>query len=426
MTSACELQFDDLAISEQKAYVPDEFVFLFQESDRKCFPYRESDEAWEFVGYVASRAVVLERLELAGVTSDRAAAAFDAVLHKQRETYRSFSFGSSEDGLDWSAELKLIDQFSYSGWQARIKNVLETRYTKERWRDKSYADEIERRMHALDDGWIFFADPLTSIRAMLDALPEVQQVSLDVAPLIGGGWIEPEEQVCAARRQPHAQGRSILQPVVLLAEGSTDNKVLQRSLERLYPHLSDYITFFDYEGARADGGASFVVKFLKAFAAARINTFILAIFDNDAAGGSAFKSASELTLPANIKCTMLPDTDLARNYPTIGPQGEHKIDVNGKAGSIELYLGRHNLARPDGTLTPVTWAGYVPTVQSYQGEVANKGDIFDRFMRDTAVHDKKVNYKARFPELDQLWRHIFELIQSLWLAADYFESVHDA
>ena len=342
MTSACELRFDDLTISGQKAYVPDEFVFLFQERDYRFVEVSDEDES-EFIGYVASRAVVLERLELAGFTSNRAAAAFAAFLEEQLEIYRDISSSSIDtDALNWSADIKVIEAFSYSGWQARIKNVLETRYTAQKWRDDSYADEIERQMHISDDDWIFFADPLTSIRAMLDALPEIEEVSLDIAPLIGGGWIEPEEKVCAVRRQPYAQMRSILQPVVLLAEGSTDNRVLQRSLERLYPHLADYITFFDYDGVKADGGASFVVKFLKAFSAARINTFILAIFDNDAAGRSAFKLASDLTLPANIKCTMLPDIGLARTYPTIGPQGEHSVDVNGPCA---LFGHRFTVAR---------------------------------------------------------------------------------
>lgn len=421
MTSACELRFDDLAITAQKEFVPDEFIFLFQESDRKLIATPEDSEEAEFVGYIASRAIILKRLELVGITPARAASAFNAFLADQLETYRSVASSSSGD-LDWSAHARTIEAFSYSGWQARIRNVLETRYTAQKWRDQSYADEIERRMHDLDDEWIFFADPLTSIRAMLDALPEIKEVFLNVGPLIDGGWIEPDDQVCTARRQPQAQPRSILQPVVLLAEGSTDNRVLLRSLERLYPHLADYITFFDYEGARADGGASYVVKFLKAFTAARVNTFILALFDNDAAGGSAFKSASDLILPANIKCTMLPETDLARDYPTIGPQGEHSLDVNGKAASIELYLGKHNLALPDGRLTPITWAGYRPEVKCYQGEVANKSEIFDRFMRDTAVHCDATDYKARFPELDQVWRHIFQLIRVLWTG----EEVRDA
>ncbi len=351
MVSSCELRFDDLSISGQKAYVPDEFVFLLQEKDRRTVSFREDDEERVFVGYVSTRAFVLARLELAGFTSDRAVAAFDAFIDQQRSTYHSVS--ASSRGQDWSASVKLVDEFGYAEWQARLKSVLQTRYTEGKWRDDSYADEIERQMCGLEDDWIFFADPLTSIRAMLDALPDVQEVSLDIAPLIDGGWIEPDDRVCAERREPHAQVRSILQPVMLLAEGSTDNRVLRRSLERLYPHLTDYISFFDYDGARPDAGASFVVKFLKAFAAARINTSILAIFDNDAAGRSAFKTASDLTLPANIKCTLLPDTDLARDYPTIGPQGKHSVDVNGKAGSIELYLGRHNLTRQDGTLSPV-------------------------------------------------------------------------
>src|ERR1019366_1677563 len=90
---------------------------------------------------------------------------------------------------------------------------------------------------------------------------------------------------------------SVLEPTVIIAEGSTDILILKRSLQRLYPYLTDYITFFDYEGWNPDGGASYVVKFLRAFAAARINTPILAVFDNDAAGLEAFNAARALSLP---------------------------------------------------------------------------------------------------------------------------------
>lgn len=137
-------------------------------------------------------------------------------------------------------------------------------------------------------------------------------------------------------------------------------------------HLTDYISFFDFEGSKPDGGVSYLVKFLKAFAAARISTFILAIFDKDAVGLEGFTIASQLQLPENIRVMRLPDIDLARTYPTIGPQGTHEIDVNGKAVSMELFLGRHNLITSNGSLIPIFWNNYVQTVQTYQGVIQNK------------------------------------------------------
>jgi len=75
---------------------------------------------------------------------------------------------------------------------------------------------------------------------------------------------------------------------------------------------------------------------------------------------------------------------------------------------------------------PVAWAAYMPAVQSYQGEVSNKADIFDRFMHDTANDRDDVDYKVRFPELNAVWQHIFVLVPSLWFASSYDKDVDNA
>ena len=173
-------------------------------------------------------------------------------------------------------------------------------------------------------------------------------------------------EFCEQRRTPDASERSILEPTVIIAEGSTDTLVLRRSVERLYPELADYIAFFDYDGSNADGGTTYVVKFLRAFIAARVTTLIVAIFDNNATGVEAFNSTKSLRLPDNIKVTCLPDIAIVSRYPTIGPQGTHDLDVNGRATSIELFLGRHNLTM-DGTLIAIVWANFVSRVDHYQG-----------------------------------------------------------
>ena len=52
MTSACELKFDDISIAEQKESVPDDFIYLFQESDRGVVQRAgvgEEDEVGYFV-----------------------------------------------------------------------------------------------------------------------------------------------------------------------------------------------------------------------------------------------------------------------------------------------------------------------------------------------------------------------------------------
>jgi hypothetical protein len=60
-----------------------------------------------------------------------------------------------------------------------------------------------------------------------------------------------------------------------------------------------------------------------------------------------------------------PEIDIARDYPTLGTNGLSHMDVNGLAGSIELYLGADVLRDSDGVLALFngvrTWRVCEPT-----------------------------------------------------------------
>jgi HEPN/Toprim N-terminal domain 1 len=407
MGSACELKFDAISVLEQKSFVPDEFICIFQESDRR--ELQEITEEEGDVGYFAPREFVLQRLDLLGYTAEYARSHFEKWLEQERENYGEYE---KEEGGSWASETaQALRQLNYEEWLSRVRDVLLTRFDFTRPLNE-YKDEIDRQMRDLQDGWLFYdANILPIIRSLLQAFPEVREVSLDIGALIGAGYIDAKEKVCETRREPDLKERPELQPTVIIAEGSTDITVLKRSLHKLYPYLSEYFTFFDFEGPKVDGGANYLVKFLRAFAAARINTNIVAIFDNDAAGVDALRVASGVPLPANIKVTKLPDIEFARAYPTIGPQGVHNIDINGRAASIELFLGRHNLSADDGNLIPVTWNGYISAVRQYQGEITEKRKVFERFLEETERNERFDYYRGRFPELALLWELIFSLVK---------------
>jgi hypothetical protein len=86
-------------------------------------------------------------------------------------------------------------------------------------------------------------------------------------------------------------------------------------------------------------------------------------------------------MPDNIKAVALPHLPLASRYPTVGPLGLVKTDINSLACSLELYLGHDVLEDPAGNLTPVQWRVLLPGVQKYQGEITNKAAIQDRYFR---------------------------------------------
>jgi hypothetical protein len=130
---------------------------------------------------------------------------------------------------------------------------------------------------------------------------------------------------------------------------------------------------------------------------------ILGLFDNDAAGHEAIEMLASDKLSSNIGYNTYPNLELARSYPTIGPSGDVNLDINGRAVSIEHYLGLDCLSDDQG-LMPVEWTGYIRKVKRYQGSLLLKGEIQKRF-------DRKVRRAhARTPEPDDDWSSSDQLL----------------
>ena len=98
----------------------------------------------------------------------------------------------------------------------------------------------------------------------------------------------------------------MLEPTIIIGEGSSDIFILRTALAVLFPHLRDYFGFFEYEELRVDGGAGYVTKFLRAFGGARISSKIVAVFDNDTAGRLEFEVAKSLPSPLTSKLCGFP------------------------------------------------------------------------------------------------------------------------
>ena len=122
MTSSCEIRFDEISITSQKEYVPAEFIYLFQESDRKSTKHidpNEDQEEFE-VGYYAKRDFILHRLDLAGYTAERVQRTFEAWLEKEREFYREYV--AEREGLGGPTAAAL-ESFNYDEWKRRAKRT---------------------------------------------------------------------------------------------------------------------------------------------------------------------------------------------------------------------------------------------------------------------------------------------------------------
>ena len=403
MVSACVLYLDDIELTEQKRFVPDVLSALFQESDRIETP--DPDGGEPDVEYRARRESVLNRLDVMGCT--------EALARRRFEGWKAEQIDREEEYLsEWKAEqpdadktIKALQELTWDGWCQRVPEVLASLYD-----DDSSIDEIDHQMKSMDENsWLWFDGygSLISLRAIIQAASDKQDVALHVGDLIGGGWIDANAKICAEKIRIVAARGQPAGPAVILAEGKSDIAMLKASIERFHPDLREFVTFLDHTEFKVDGGASYVVKFLKAFAAARVPANIVAVFDNDAAGLTAYRQARSLRLPDNMTCIHLPDIELARAYPTIGPQGRHDADINGRACGIELYLGRNALSS-NGALRPVRWTGYDQSSDTYQGEVDEKEAVQNAFL--TAMQNGSGNIDTDYPEMQLVWATILEAI----------------
>jgi hypothetical protein len=234
-------------------------------------------------------------------------------------------------------------------------------------------------------------DPRDALRAVLLAFPEADVTLATADTERNPGQAQPSPLPSKVMAEVSARA-GVNAPVVVLTEGRTDAEFLKAGLTVLRPYLTDLIRFLDYE-RRPEGGVGALTGMIRAFAAAGIANRVVAVFDNDTAAADAIRKLDEL--PPQIQVIRYPDLDLAKAYPTLepatpeSPEGTPSaVDVNGRAASIELYLGRDVLTRQDGTLRPVQWTSYVPGMNRRQGQITDKKAIHQAFRaKAKAAHD---------------------------------------
>ena len=337
----------------------------------------------------------------------------------------------SEDDIDWEIVLAVIDiatlkqRLSIYGYNAQLFNKFLDAYIEEfnassnHFSDdkmkRYYENEIKQvndlrtgKICLKDQPYVFFEDYDECIAiwgmAHHEDIKEDDIAVLDISDLVEGGWLNDElENTDSDFLIP--QDEFIPEIPIILTEGITDIETLKKALHVIYPKLESNVRFLD-TSFRPETNAAAVVKMIKSFAAAGINNRILAILDNDAAASEAMTNLPRI-LPNNIKVIQYPELDLMTSYPTIGPQGEINMNINGLAGSIEMYMGKDILTGNDGNLELVQWGGYMNRVKKYQGSLINKDAVGSRFKGKDAAHVNK------WQDLRYLWDYIIDNLSTL-------------
>jgi HEPN/Toprim N-terminal domain 1 len=410
MGSYAEFWLESLFIGSTKNAFDPNLMQLFRASDKRVHrcavkelpqprhhwaSYMEPDEIVDAVYYTAPVPLVKDRLELKGYTLDTAKRAFAKRMRAQAKEYKHEARAGLEDYYENKA--KLLKALDEDKWTATLRHIKEAGLDTPEW----FGFE-----------GINLNVPL---RLALEIRTDQDNCVYDVTDLITQEYFDKSEDFVALASEPTLDERTSRSKIIILTEGKSDGRILSESMRLLYPHLADYFAFMDFEGARVEGGAPHLAKIVKAFAGAGIVNKTIAIFANDTAGQDAIRSLREIKLPGNLSVLRLPELKALCRYPTIGPSGLTNMNINGKAASIELYLG-DDVLRGNGKLQPVKWSSYIASMGQYQGEILGKDKIHKRFREKLARQRNRPNLTQ-----DPNWSGLCTIMSGIFSAFHRFD-----
>ena len=358
-------------------YVEEDFIDEYDENN----PFTS-------VEYRCTAAAARDRLDLKGFTYEVAEANFKRELEATVQHYEGYIRDRFHSHI-FEEMLGVLRPLTVRSWLEALGRIKEERLTEEILDGLPGNDsQLPLLRYMLQSSWGFYGFPGVDnrhvVRIALETASPQDHLIYDLSPLVADGLVDETDDLVAAAENLMNEDFLLSQRVIVLTEGDTDRRILERSLRLLYPHLAEYFHFFDFTGRKVGGGAGELANLVRAFTAADVRHRILALFDNDTAAKAALNGLDTDSLPNNIAVRHYPSLPLAKDYPTLGPSGAARMDVNGLAGSLEIYLGEDALRGDDSVFSPVQWTGYDRRVRAYQGEILDKQNVLDRFAEKLA------------------------------------------
>lgn len=426
MESYCEVYLSGYQIDTSKSYVNPFYCIIFNEADKRVRIVSYEDyytEPFDETGlvpayeYAATVAVIKQRLELLGYSLEESKKIFAEGLKKEIAYFEEL-FRENNDGFEAHhiTHLSALLEKGFDYWLIVLRGIIQGNLHDWDLDNLCDRDKDDLKNFILDlngeDFWLGYPDLTIGnfLRAALEAVDEQDELILDITSLISAGYYQPDELICQTTAYAHISSTIAFQKIIILTEGKSDSEFLSRTLNLLYPAITDYFSFLEFDAAKADGGSAALERNVKAFAAAGVSNKIIALFDNDAAGLASLDRLNKIELPFNVKVLALPDFDLAKSYPTIGPQGTTLENVNGRACSIEMYFGEDVLRTSSG-YSPVHWKGLEDRIRQYQGELIEKPELQRRFLAKLSSAEKNgINSSQDWSGLSLILKAIFSAV----------------
>ncbi|MEU6349936.1 HEPN/Toprim-associated domain-containing protein [Streptomyces sp. NPDC047072] len=364
----------------------EELAALFTESDRELVVADADDDSrdddWDgkeiTFGYYSTARALRQRLSMQGFTSHRALTELAEGVERWRKTYDDQSGLREQEARGEQvyqalarpprgpAELLAAISETIGPHRPQTSFATGREYV-------SYLMELSETAADVEElRW--FVEDRSLVRLLVDQAPDHMRVGLDVSGLTGCCvGLDTDQPIAGPTRERQLAALPDNAPLIVLTEGSTDSRVLTEAMHVTHPHLVDFVRIIDYTGteSKPQGSVGALANMVNAFIAAGVAHRFVAIADNDAGGHAAFAKLKKQKLPAGCRVLHYPDLPLLARYPTfeVASSAVTLTDVNGAAGSLEMYLGRDVLTI-DGVLAPVHMGDFIGAVQRRQGALS--------------------------------------------------------
>lgn len=365
---------------------------------RKILEFYYDDEPSLYRYFIALAATVRKRLLIQGYTFEFCERAW---TFARDETVRRYETYSDLKESSVYHEMRALQNLRFIDWLKMLRSEV----------DASPLSPVSGRVNPWQPRYLLSApnDVFVQLALLLEAFPDAP-VWMDCSFLYDDD-ADTRSPQNIARDEDSVFSEFPSGKIIVLTEGKSDTEIISAALTAFYPEFSEAYQFLDFEEFRIEGGASFLARMIKVLSSARVTNRMIALFDNDAAGYEAYRSLKAVRFPRNVRLMLLPQTELAGNYPTIGPAGLVSMNVNGAGAPIELYLGRSSLTASDGKLQPVRWSQWIASVERYHGIFQNKDAVSKSFFRSLANSKRPIDLRKEFPEMNHLLEYLFSAFE---------------
>jgi HEPN/Toprim N-terminal domain 1 len=226
--------------------------------------YIEDNDETNIVFYSASTKVIKDRLELSGYSLETSKKAYGVYLQKVIKDYNK----------RFELHLNTLSTMNVEYWllmlkEIRVRNIKNNPYNREKNENPSIS-------YMCSHDWYGFpcigyygspdVDIRIALRLIIEMCIEDEEFIYDLTDLVLGDCFDLDDDfVDYTSSLVGDKGK-----IIILTEGKSDTFILSESLKLLYPHLSDYFSFMDFDGAKVGGGADSLATMVKSFSGAGI------------------------------------------------------------------------------------------------------------------------------------------------------------